>query len=143
MSNKKVTRFKKELSEYRDLLHSSTGPLLNVVKNGEELRERKSSLIKQFATLEDIIAQYSKKPYYFDPVWKVSLDAYELALSTDILQRRGPALDGVLDDLDYIEAKLSLKPKKAIKKQQASIDEPLTNKNDRKEYTINEGVSEE
>lgn len=144
MSNiKAIKRFRSDVKDYRDLLRQSTGSLLDIEKNHEELSIRKSSLIKQHAVLEDVIAQYSKKPHYFDPVWRVSLDVYELGLSTDILQRRGPALNAMLDDLDYIQAKLEANPRTKIKKQTESIKNKQKNKSKEKldnEYNINEGT---
>ena len=140
MSSNRVRKFRQDVQKYKDLLHRSTGPLLDIEKNHDQLRAMKTSLIKQYAQLEDVIAEYSKKPKYFDPVWRVALDAYELALSSDILQRRGPALDAILDDLDYILAKLESNPKRKINRQQQSIRKAPPKTKSENEFNINEGV---
>lgn len=112
MEKQSLIQFRNDVKRYRDLLSSSAGPLLDIEKNHQQIEKLQSTLITQFAELEDTINQYSQRPLYIDPVWRIQVSAYDTALSRDILLRRGPALESVLNDLDYIIAKVGSKKKK-------------------------------
>ena len=105
MSKQKLTKFRDDLKKYRDLLRNSSGISRDIESNVDLIDRLQSSLTQQFAVLEDEIRAFSRGPMYTDPVWRVSQDAYFTALSNDILLRRGPAIEAILNDLDYVIAK--------------------------------------
>lgn len=125
MSKKLIIEFREDLKEYRALLSDSTNALVQIVKNKDEIREMRTKLIQQYANIEDDIREYSKMPRTADPVWRILQDAYGLALSSDILQRVGPAIDAVLDDLAYVIARYEIK-KNTPKKNISNIDSSMS-----------------
>lgn len=100
------TTFRKEVFLYENLLHESRDDMADIVMNHDEIAEKRSDLTKAYANLEKFIKIFGQNPKYHDGVWPVYLAVYETAFSSDILQRVGPCIDSVLQDLDYIIGKL-------------------------------------
>jgi uncharacterized protein (TIGR02391 family) len=117
VSKSLIIKFRDNLRQYRELLSESRDVLANINYNEPKISKLRSSLISEFAQLEDEIAKFSRHPKVADPVWRQYQDAYTLSISTDILQRVGPAIDAALDDLEYVIAKYSAPKKNNIIKQ--------------------------
>lgn len=100
------TSFRKDVSSYETLLHESRDDMADIVRNHDKIAEKRSDLTKAYAKLEKFIKIFGQNPKYHNGVWPVYLDVYGTAFSSDILQRVGPCIDSVLQDLDYIIGKL-------------------------------------
>ncbi|MEI7522491.1 MAG: TIGR02391 family protein [Candidatus Saccharibacteria bacterium] len=116
MSKAKIIKFRDDLTEYRKLLYGSRDVLAKVDFSAPEIKKLRTSLIGQLANIEEEITKLSRHPKVADPVWRQYQDAYTLAISTDILQRVGPAIDAALDDLEYVISKY-----KAIKNKNTNM----------------------
>lgn len=103
---KQINDFREEISKYRKLLLLSTDDLGDIAENHKKLPQIRTNLIKVYAGLEDELKKFGRDPHMQDPVWKNIYSAYDNALSSDILQRRGRSIDAILTDLDYILGKL-------------------------------------
>lgn len=103
----KILQFKNEVKEYRDLLSESRDHIMpEIVRNFEHLDQYRTSLIKQYASLETYIKKFGKGPKLNDGVWNVFYSPYDNAFTKDTLIRVGPSTDAILNDLDYIIGKL-------------------------------------
>jgi len=102
---KKINAFYKELREYRDLLSVSRDGLVRIVKNHEEIGTRRSSLNRKYGAIEKYVKKFGNQPMRED-VGGGPYPVYEVALSADILQRRGPCIDTALQDLEFIMGKV-------------------------------------
>ena len=99
---KDFEKFQKLIKDYRTLLLKSRNTIGDIVKNHDEIAENRSILNRQHAGLQKYIKKFGRNPKMSDGVWDLVYSCYDNAFSADILQRVGPSLDGVTQDLDYI-----------------------------------------
>ncbi len=104
---KKAEDFRQGVMSYRDLLLASRDSAMpHIVRNHDLIDEAKSKLVRTFASLEKYIFKFGNNPKMNDGVWNVLYSPYSMAFSSDILLRVGPAIDGVIDDLDIVLGRL-------------------------------------
>ncbi len=103
---KKLISFKTRCKKLRKLLSESRNAVAEIVRNHEKIASLRSKLNQSYAGLEKYIKLFGKNPKLTDEVWMVAFLVYETAFSADILQRVGPSLNAVSQDLDYIIGKL-------------------------------------
>ena len=100
-----IVDFKKNVKAYKKLLFSSAD-YGEIVSNREAIEDKRSNLMKTYARLEVYIQMIGKNPQMSDGVWANLYSVHDNGLSSDILNRVGPSIEGILTDLDYIEGKL-------------------------------------
>lgn len=98
----KFEEFQQMIKTYRALLLKSRDMIGDIVRNHDEIAEKRSILNREHAGLQKYIRKFGKNPRMNDGVWNLVYSCYDNAFSADILQRVGPSLDGVMQDLDYI-----------------------------------------
>lgn len=96
-----MSGFLTRVKEYRTLLSNSRDATANIVANQKEIDEIRSKLIREYGGLEAYIKTFGNDPKRSD-VGGGPYPVYKTAFSNDILQRRGPCIDAVVDDLNYI-----------------------------------------
>lgn len=101
----KITEFYEELRIYRGLLSKSRNSMVQIVRNHEEIAAQRSNLNKKYGSLERYIKKLGNYPMRSD-VGGGPYPVYEVGLSTDILQRRGPCIDAAIQDLEYMLGRL-------------------------------------
>lgn len=104
----KFEDFQRMIKVYRALLLESRDMIGNITKNYDKIVEQRSVLNREHAGLHRYIRKFGKNPHMNDGVWNLVYSCYDNAFSADILQRVGPSLDGVMQDLDYILGTLTL-----------------------------------
>ena len=102
----KISAFRADVQKLRDLLLSSRNSMARIVKNHEAIDELRTQLNTCYGRLEKYITRLGNRPRMSDGVHRQSYPVYSNAFSSDVLQRSGPSLDAVLQDLDYILGKL-------------------------------------
>lgn len=100
-----ISEFYVLLMEYRELLAQSRDATARIVRNGTRLEEMRSNLNRKFGRISKYAKKIGNDPYSQD-IGGGPYPVYETALSTDILQRRGPCIDTALQDLDFILGRL-------------------------------------
>lgn len=94
--------FQKLIKDYRSLLLKSRNSVNDIVENHAQIDIQRSILNRKHAGLQKYIQKFGRNPRMNDGVWNHVYSCYSNAFSADILQRVGPSIDGVLQDLDYI-----------------------------------------
>jgi len=101
----KITEFYEQLKAYRKLLSGSRDSMVQIVRNHEEIAAERSDLNRKYGSLERYIKKFGNYPMRSD-VGGGPYPVYEVGLSTDILQRRGPCIDATIQDLEFILGRL-------------------------------------
>jgi hypothetical protein len=101
-----IQKFSNKIREYRTLLSNSRDDLVRIVRNHEEIDEQRAGLNIQYGSLSKYIKKIGNYPMRSD-VGGGPYPVYENALSAGILQRVGPCLDVVIQDLEFIIGKLN------------------------------------
>lgn len=101
----KIESFYEVLKAYRELLSQSRDAMVRIVRNGPELEKMRSDLNRNYGILSKYIKKLGNYPMRSD-VGGGPYPVYEIGLSADILQRRGPCIDGAIQDLEYILGRL-------------------------------------
>lgn len=101
----KIESFYESLKAYRELLSKSRDAMVRIVRNGPELEEMRSDLNRTYGALSKYIKKLGNYPMRSD-VGGGPYPVYEIGLSADILQRRGPCIDAAIQDLEYILGRL-------------------------------------
>ena len=97
----KIESFHEALKAYRSLLLQSRDTMVRIVRNGPELEVMRSDLNRKYGGLSKYIKKLGNYPMLSD-IGGGPCPAYEVGLSTGILQRRGPCLDAAIQDFEYI-----------------------------------------
>jgi len=98
----KIEEFHGKIYEYRELLSKSRDHIMvRIIDNVKQIEELRSDLNRKLGALSKYIKKLGHNPYSSD-IGGGPYPVYETALSSDILQRRGPCIDMALQDLDYI-----------------------------------------
>ena len=98
---KEISEFYNGVVVYRDLLSKSYNQFVRIIKNHEELEKMRSDLSRGYGALSKYIKQIGNYPMRSD-VGGGPYPVYEIAFSKDILQRRGPCIESVIQDLEYM-----------------------------------------
>lgn len=101
----KIEDFYEALRAYRELLSQSRDAMVRIVRNGPELERMRSNLNRNYGILSKYIKRIGNYPMRSD-VGGGPYPVYEIGLSADILQRRGPCIDAAVQDLEYILGRL-------------------------------------
>ncbi len=101
----KIEEFYHQIKSYRELLSQSRDSTVQIVRNRDEINQNRSELSKKYGALSKYIKNIGNYPLRSD-VGGGPYPVYVTALSTDILQRRGPCIDAVIQDLEYILGRL-------------------------------------
>jgi hypothetical protein len=87
------------------LLSRSHNQIVQIDRNHDQIASERSALTREFGFIEAIVRRLGKNPYRSD-VGGGPYPVYDVALSTDVLQRRGPCIDAALQDMEFILGKL-------------------------------------
>jgi hypothetical protein len=79
--------------------------MVRIVRNQDEIEAERSNLNREYGSLQQYIKQLGNYPLRTD-IGGGPYPVYEVGLSTDILQRRGPCIDTAIQDLEYILGRL-------------------------------------
>lgn len=101
----RISEFYKNVKEYKELLFRSLDNGANLVRNVNKINEERSNLNIMYGKLSKYIKKLGNYPYLSD-IGGGPYPAYEVGLSADIIQRRGPCLEAIMQDLEYILGKL-------------------------------------
>ena len=124
---KEINQFREDTKKYRDLLSGSRNEFVEIIRNHKQISDMRSDLNKKYGYLEKYFYRFGRRPLGCDGVNPVKYSVYDSGLSNDILQRRGPSLDAMINDLDFIVGKLE-----SIS--QSEIDDIF---NEKEKHTIN------
>ena len=102
----KITEFYEKIKAYRSLLSNSTDSMVNIYKNIDEISKQRSNLNIIYGGLSKYIKKIGNNPMRSD-IGGGPYPIYETGLSNDILQRRGPCIDAIIQDLEYILGQLN------------------------------------
>lgn len=133
---KKLISFKTRCKKLKQLLSESRNAVAEIVRNHEKIASLRSKLNQSYAGLEKYIKLFGKNPELTDGVWMVAFLAYETAFSADILQRVGPSLNAVSQDLDYIIGKLKNMSDEDFGSALGKTNKENNQKNDKKSESI-------
>lgn len=105
---KRILNFRSNVQDFYELLGKSRSRALpKIVRNHEKIARFRTLLNSEYGKLEKFLKHFGNYPSMRDGVNAVSYPAYSNAFSGDILQRVGPSIRAVLQDLDIISGKLS------------------------------------